>query len=163
MRIKPIRPSVSISNLSESVYHFCDKTTGISVFQVAASEDGSLPLDYAAGVLAMQCLVRGQRPENYAILISAPDHQIKGLGEKAQKLLDAGHTVDTRIRLTRREEEVLGGVMGSLANKEIASKLNISERTVKFHVSALLAKFRVKTRMLLVRDALRQSPSPIVG
>src|SRR5258708_12248932 len=37
------------------------------------------------------------------------------------------------VRLTRREEEVLDGILRSLANKEIANELNLSERTVKFH------------------------------
>ncbi len=59
--------------------------------------------------------------------------------------------------MTRREEEVLSGLMKSLANKEIAANLNLSERTVKFHVSSLLAKFRVRGRMELVREAARQT------
>jgi len=63
------------------------------------------------------------------------------------------------VKLTRREEEVLGGVMRSLANKEIAASLNLSERTVKFHVSSLLTKFRVRGRMELVREATRRTPA----
>jgi hypothetical protein len=55
--------------------------------------------------------------------------------------------------------------MKSLANKEIAANLNLSERTVKFHVSSLLAKFRVRGRMELVREASRQTvgtmPMPV--
>ena len=51
------------------------------------------------------------------------------------------------VRLTRREEEVLDGILRSLANKEIANELNLSERTVKFHVSSLLAKFKVRGRL----------------
>jgi len=47
--------------------------------------------------------------------------------------------------------------MNSLANKEIAANLNLSERTIKFHVSSLLAKFRVRGRMELVREASRQT------
>ena len=42
--------------------------------------------------------------------------------------------------LTRREVEVLDLLRENLTNKEIASRLGISERTAKFHVSALLAK-----------------------
>jgi DNA-binding CsgD family transcriptional regulator len=64
------------------------------------------------------------------------------------------------VKLTRREDEVLGGIMRSLANKEIAADLNLSERTVKFHVSSLLAKFRVRGRLELVREASRHSNAP---
>jgi hypothetical protein len=49
--------------------------------------------------------------------------------------------------------------MRSLANKEIAATLNLSERTVKFHVSSLLTKFRVRGRMELVREATRRTPA----
>jgi hypothetical protein len=51
--------------------------------------------------------------------------------------------------------------MRSLANKEIAADLNLSERTVKFHVSSLLAKFRVRGRLELVREASRHSSGPV--
>jgi DNA-binding NarL/FixJ family response regulator len=52
--------------------------------------------------------------------------------------------------LSRRECEVLESLMLNLSNKEIASKLNISERTVKFHVSNLLAKHGVRRRADLI-------------
>src|SRR5882672_6214316 len=81
----------------------------------------------------------------------------KDLSEKAAALLQAGNSVHSQLKITRREEEVLSGLMKSLANKEIAANLNLSERTVKFHVSSLLAKFRVRGRMELVREASRQT------
>jgi len=45
---------------------------------------------------------------------------------------------------------VLRGVEGNLTNKEIGARLNLSERTVKFHVSALLDKFEVRNRASLL-------------
>lgn len=52
--------------------------------------------------------------------------------------------------LTPRETEVLNFVRLRLSNKEIGSNLNISERTVKYHVSSLLRKFRVDSRAYLL-------------
>lgn len=52
--------------------------------------------------------------------------------------------------LTRREREILDALVENLSNKEIASKLYISDRTVKFHVSNLLAKFGVRRRADLI-------------
>src|SRR5258707_656101 len=49
-----------------------------------------------------------------------------------------------------REQEVLDSLLENLSNKEIASKLNIAERTVKFHVSNLLNKFGVRRRADLI-------------
>jgi DNA-binding CsgD family transcriptional regulator len=52
--------------------------------------------------------------------------------------------------LSRREREVLDSLLENVSNKEIAAKLNISERTVKFHVSKLLNKFGVRRRADLI-------------
>ncbi len=52
--------------------------------------------------------------------------------------------------LSHREQEALESLLENLSNKEIASKLNISERTVKFHVSNLLSKFGVRRRADLI-------------
>ena len=52
--------------------------------------------------------------------------------------------------LSRREQEVLSGLLENLANKELAERLHISERTVKFHVSNLLSKFGVRRRADLI-------------
>ena len=52
--------------------------------------------------------------------------------------------------LSLREQQVLDTVLQNLSNKEIASKLHMSERTVKFHVSRLLEKFQVHRRADLI-------------
>ena len=138
-------------------YYFYEKNTGVTHFHVEAGPDGCFPVDQAAGLLAMHRMVRGQSPNDYIVMVKAESDLLEGLTEKAEKLLQAGHSVGSTVKLTRREEEVLGGVMKSLANKEIAATLNLSERTVKFHVSSLLAKFRVRGRMELVREASRST------
>lgn len=48
--------------------------------------------------------------------------------------------------LTGREMEVLIGVANGMINKEIATNLNISERTVKNHVSNIFKKIDVSDR-----------------
>jgi two-component system, NarL family, nitrate/nitrite response regulator NarL len=57
---------------------------------------------------------------------------------------------ESTASLSRREQEVLSSLLENLANKEIGNKLNISERTVKFHVSNLLSKFGVRRRADLI-------------
>jgi DNA-binding CsgD family transcriptional regulator len=52
--------------------------------------------------------------------------------------------------LSQREREALDALLENLSNKEIASRLRISERTAKFHVSHLLAKFGVRRRADLI-------------
>jgi DNA-binding NarL/FixJ family response regulator len=48
--------------------------------------------------------------------------------------------------LTPRETEVLALLADGAANKEIASRLRISEHTAKFHVSSILGKLGATTR-----------------
>jgi DNA-binding NarL/FixJ family response regulator len=57
--------------------------------------------------------------------------------------------------LSGREREVLDAILENLSNKEIASRLHIAERTVKFHVSNLLTKYGVEGRQELILQCLR--------
>jgi len=56
--------------------------------------------------------------------------------------------------LTARETEVLQLIARGLANKQVALKLNISEHTVKFHLSSLYAKLNVSSRTEAIRVGL---------
>jgi DNA-binding NarL/FixJ family response regulator len=63
---------------------------------------------------------------------------------------------EAKAPLTEREREVLHGVLEGLANKEIASRLAISESSVKAALQQLFHKTGVRTRSQLVRIALEQ-------
>lgn len=162
--MKVIRRTEELRNIKESnaanpheTYFFYDRKTGAAHFHVQAGSDGKLPLDQAAGLLAMHCMVRGQSPADYIVMVRVNHSELDELAIRAAKLLEAGQSAKSTVRLTRREEEVLDGVMHSRSNKEIAGTLNLSERTVKFHVSSLLAKYGVRGRMELVREASKNA------
>lgn len=146
---------------SGNLFVFYERNTGSAHFHVEAGPNGQFPIDQAAGLLAMHCMVRGQLPSDYVVMVQADAHVVGGVNERAEKLLQAGHSAKSSVKLTRREEEVLDGILRSLANKEIASDLNLSERTVKFHVSSLLAKFKVSGRMELIRQRGRSISAPM--
>jgi PAS domain S-box-containing protein len=61
-----------------------------------------------------------------------------------------------RAPLTDRELSVLRFVVQGLANKEIATRIDVSESTVKNTLQQLFAKTNVRTRARLVREALEQ-------
>lgn len=52
-----------------------------------------------------------------------------------------------RLPLTPRELEVLILMANGKSNKEIATVLNISENTAKFHVNSILTKTKTNTRL----------------
>lgn len=57
--------------------------------------------------------------------------------------------------LTPREREVLQMLASGLANKEIATRLTISEHTVKFHVASVLGKLGAASRTEAVALGIR--------
>ena len=58
--------------------------------------------------------------------------------------------------LTPREIEVLGMLAEGQSNKAIAHRLNISEHTVKFHVTSVMAKLNAGSRTEAVTLGIRQ-------
>ena len=54
------------------------------------------------------------------------------------------------LHLTRREREIVGLLMDGCTNKEVASRLGISDQTVKNQLSALYRKAGVSSRLELV-------------
>jgi NarL family two-component system response regulator LiaR len=59
-------------------------------------------------------------------------------------------------KLTPREMDVLRLLAQGLSNRKIAAQLSINERTVKYHVSAILAKLEAANRTEAVMRAIEQ-------
>ncbi|ACI98278.1 LuxR C-terminal-related transcriptional regulator [Rhodospirillum centenum] len=62
--------------------------------------------------------------------------------------------------LTVREREILSCLLGGGSNKDIASRLNVAESTVKMHFKALLRKLRVQNRTQAAMWALSNGIEP---
>lgn len=58
--------------------------------------------------------------------------------------------VGKQTLLSPREQTILELLLRNLSNKEISAELKISERTVKFHVSNILSKYKVQRRADLI-------------
>jgi NarL family two-component system response regulator YdfI len=69
--------------------------------------------------------------------------------------LQQGLQAQLSEELTQRESEILRMLADGLANKTIASRLGISEHTVKFHISSVLAKLGTATRTEAVTQGIR--------
>lgn len=67
-------------------------------------------------------------------------------------------TINKPQELTNRENEVMNLVAEGLSNIEIAKRLNVSENTIKKHVSNILEKLKVRNRqdiILYVKDIFK--------
>lgn len=138
---------------SNDLLVFCEKTTGAAQFCSESNGTREGALERMASLLAMQCLVRGHEPDNFAILVPAERQFTNRLVARAQELLLIGREAATPASLSARQREILHSVICNRANKEIASQFNITVRTVKFHISSLLSKFGVENRTELARRA----------
>lgn len=132
---------------------FFDKNTGARRFEIKADRNGRMPIDEAVSFLAVHCAAHHQVPNDFEVLVEIRKDLINDLVSRARTLIDSCSVSPPSglpKQLTRRQTEVLMGITQTLTNKEIASRLNVSERTVKFHVSTLLEKFHVSRRVDLL-------------
>ncbi len=60
------------------------------------------------------------------------------------------------VELSAREQEVIELLAGGMRDREIAEKLFISDRTVKFHINNVVTKLKAKTRIQAVHQAYSQ-------
>jgi two-component system response regulator DevR len=65
----------------------------------------------------------------------------------------------TSLGLSRREQELVGLIQQGLTNKEIATRLNLSEQTVKNHVHRMLRKVGAQDRLSIVEVCRNQGLS----
>ena len=98
-------------------------------------------------------LVRAVRAVNDGNTLLAPE--AAGLLVRSGASRDA---VQGLGALTGREREVLAQIAEGRSNREIARLLRVSEKTVKTHVSSVLAKLGVADRTQAALYAVRHSP-----
>jgi DNA-binding NarL/FixJ family response regulator len=98
-------------------------------------------------------LVRAVRAVHDGNTVLAPEAAGSLVRSRARSAAVAG--LDA---LTPREREVLAQVAEGRSNREIARLLHMSEKTVKTHVSSVLAKLGVADRTQAALYAVRNSP-----
>jgi DNA-binding CsgD family transcriptional regulator len=146
-------------SVQPAAFVFFDRRSGVRRFEVKAGEDGRMPTEQAASLLAIHCVARQQQPRDFDVMVAAGEDLIEGIVGRANKLIRScsGFKIGG-MPLSRRQNEVLAAIAQNLSNKEIAAKLNVSVRTVKFHVSTLLEKFEVRGRVDLMIEAAEFLP-----
>ena len=81
--------------------------------------------------------------------------------QQFQELSGQQEVVSLISPLTARETEVINYMAQGCANKQIAAKLNISEQTIKNHVTSILSKLDANARTEAVVKAIRRGLIPM--
>ena len=116
---------------------------------------------------ALHAGVRGLLPpamsgEDLASALRASAAGLVVLGQEFSDMIFAQsrHSEDDELEateaLTPREQEVLAMIAEGLLNKEIADRLQVSEHTVKFHVSSIMGKLGASSRTEAVTRGIRR-------
>jgi NarL family two-component system response regulator LiaR len=117
-------------------------------------EDASVSGAVRAGAIGY--LLKNTDAEDLGRAIkAAADGQVQLAPEAAVRLMREVRAPESPEALTERETEVLKLVARGKANKQISHDLFIGEKTVKAHVSSILAKLGVQSRTQAALYALR--------
>lgn len=110
---------------------------------------GILPTDSTAAEIqtALQAVFHG--------LVVGPQ-ALLGLSPARLTTMKEADSLEPVESLTPREVEVLQLLAHGLANKQIAQQLQISEHTVKFHISSIFAKLGAANRTEAVRSGVQR-------
>jgi DNA-binding NarL/FixJ family response regulator len=165
-RLQEINPDVVVADLSDSDPQFPSivallNQNGTTV--VALIDDpnpGWTARSLRAGLMAI--LARDSASADILAAIHAANRGLVLLDpEVAEALgsvprLESAHaTAGVPEQLTPREVEVLRLLAEGLGNKEISSRLGVSEHTAKFHISSILAKLGAASRTEAVTMGIR--------
>jgi len=117
-------------------------------------EDAAVTGAIRAGAIGY--LLKDTKAEELSAAIKgAAAGQVQLAPEAAARLIREVRVPERPEELTERETEVLVGVAQGRANKEIARRLYVEERTVKSHVSSILRKLNLKSRAQAALYAVR--------
>lgn len=95
---------------------------------------------------AVGYLLKDADPDDVLAGIRSVSRGESPIHPRAARALLGVRSSSPQVQLTNRETEVLGLVREGLANKQIARRLDISERTVKAHLTSAFARIGVVDR-----------------
>lgn len=167
-RIQELQPHVVIADLAQAdtqIFQAASDLEQTGVNTTALIDEPSVGWTaraLRAGVRAI--LPRESSESEIASAVVAADRGLilldpeiaKELASQTRAVTSTSENVaDNLEELTAREVEVLRLMAEGFGNKQIAARLGISDHTVKFHISSILAKLSVSSRTEAVTQGIR--------
>lgn len=159
---REIKPDVVLMDLLMPVMDGIEATAAIKrelpetevIALTSVLEDSSVIGAIRAGALGY--LLKDTKAEELIQAIKAAyEGQVQLSPQAAARLMREVRAPESPETLTERETEVLRLLAEGHSNKEIAQILTIGEKTVKTHVSSILAKLNVSSRTQAALYAVR--------
>jgi DNA-binding CsgD family transcriptional regulator/tetratricopeptide (TPR) repeat protein len=123
--------------------------------QKGSPYEAALAVSGSGDVVALRAAIDVLRALGARAAVAVLARELRALGERDVPGERRTATATHPVGLTQREWEVLQLLTFGMRNAEIAARLVVSPRTVDHHVSAVLAKLKVRTRSEAVAAAIR--------
>jgi two-component system CheB/CheR fusion protein len=136
---------------------------GLEMLARLAAAGSKMPAIVITGrgdiAMAVQAMRAGavdfiEKPVGAEALLSALDRAFRPAESPAEPSARRVEAIMRMASLTRREREVMGLVVSGQANKVIAARLGISQRTVETHRATVMKKLEARSISDLVRLAI---------
>jgi len=164
-RVQALQPDVVLVDLAQPDPQFASlaaalERSGAAVVVLIDEPDARWTVRLLRADVRALLAREASRDEIHSAIHAARNGMVLLDPEIAKDLLTGSPRVVEPIQeaveeLTPREVEVLRMMAEGLGNKEIAARLGISDHTVKFHISSILAKIGASTRTEAVTLGIR--------
>jgi two-component system response regulator FixJ len=137
--------------------------SGLDLIETMRKRHISMPIIVITGhadiPLAVQAMKQGavdflEKPFDEDALLASIQQVLRCKNDDAARKAKVQSILSKLATLTRRENEVLAGLLKGQSNKVIAHELYISVRTVEVHRAMVMAKMEARSLPELVRIAL---------
>lgn len=134
--------------------------SGLELQEELAGDGADLPIVFITGhgdvPMAVRAMRRGavdflQKPFSDQDLLDRVQQALADQAERRQQVSSQAEILERIEHLTPREREVMDLVVDGLANKVIANRLGMSQRTVEVHRAAVMRKMEADSLAHLVQ------------